>query len=384
MFVLTSPWLLCASIGLWLAAIIGCVWLWPRMASSGIARLTGRTGIILIINLLLLVATFLAMNDKFGFYDSWTDLGSDLRAGAGLSAGTNPPNITVGADAATVLRMRLAPMPALTPANTPTARELPTGDRQDGADTYQVSGPSSGLTDEVIVVLPPDYSAGTRTYPVIYGLHGVPGTPASMLEALQLPETVNSEVAAGKLNEAVEVFPNTAGPNGADIECADTNATKMETFLAVDLPAWIRSRFRVSGDRSGWATLGVSEGGFCASMLAMRHPNQFGTAISFAGYFRGGWGSAKAPDGVIPADYNLVRLAHSSDAPPVALWVMTTRTELLNNRSVTQFLTKIDPPLSVREVVLRAGGHRFSIWQRLSGPALEWLASVATPFGPVR
>jgi enterochelin esterase-like enzyme len=68
----------------------------------------------------------------------------------------------------------------------------------------------------------------------------------------------------------------------------------MDTFLGVTVPTYIDRHYRTIAKASARATIGMSEGGYCAAVLALRHPDVFGAAVSFSGYYTAGSGSASA------------------------------------------------------------------------------------------
>jgi hypothetical protein len=58
---------------------------------------------------------------------------------------------------------------------------------------------------------------------------------------------------------------------------------RWETFHIGELIPWIDGTLRTLRNRGGRAIAGLSQGGFCAMSYAARHPDLFGTALSFSG-----------------------------------------------------------------------------------------------------
>ena len=81
----------------------------------------------------------------------------------------------------------------------------------------------------------------------------------------------------------VLVMPDINGSLTADTECVDSPVGNAETYLTVDVPAAVQQRFGTTPPGRSWALAGLSEGGACAIMLALRHPDLFGTFGDFGG-----------------------------------------------------------------------------------------------------
>ncbi len=69
----------------------------------------------------------------------------------------------------------------------------------------------------------------------------------------------------------------------ADTECVDGPRGRAETYLTVDVVAFMRAHFGAPVDPREWAVAGLSEGGTCALELATRHPDLFATFGDFGG-----------------------------------------------------------------------------------------------------
>jgi len=124
----------------------------------------------------------------------------------------------------------------------------------------------------------PDSSA----LPVIYTLHGVPGSAPDAFWALVAQ--MNARLAAGRPAYVV-VAPDGNSPLRADTEFGDAwdGSDRIDTFISdVVVHAVEGSQLR---DRSRRAVVGFSMGGYGAANLATRHPDVYGQLVSLAGYF---------------------------------------------------------------------------------------------------
>lgn len=158
-----------------------------------------------------------------------------------------------------------------------------------------------GVTKQYEVYLPPSYSTQTsRRYPVIYFLHGNPGTETDWVQQLAANVVLDSLARAG-LPEVIGVFadgdewwytdwlstplPCTPGYTGAAPyePCVPGLHYRYETYIANDLVAHIDATYRTQPDMAHRGITGYSMGGYGAALIAIGHPDLFTTASIFSG-----------------------------------------------------------------------------------------------------
>ena len=146
-----------------------------------------------------------------------------------------------------------------------------------------------------------------RSLPVLYFLHGVPGTAADPFRDGGLAAALDRYVRGGGMPFVV-ASPDGNSPARADTEWADSadGRSKLETFLVRDVIPAVEGRHL--RDRAHRAIAGFSMGGYGAANLAVRHPELFAQAVPVAGYFH-----IDDPSGVFGDDHAL-RAANSPDA----------------------------------------------------------------------
>jgi Predicted esterase len=162
----------------------------------------------------------------------------------------------------------------------------------------RLPGIRSGINREGLVYLPPQYyeaaDRGVR-FPVIELLHGTPGDPSVWVSELHIVRFVTNLIRHREMGPVVLVMPDgNGGLRSGGEECLNTSTVKDETYIGTDVPADIRSRFRVSDVPTQWGLLGFSSGGYCAANLMMRHRAGFGSAAIIEGYFNPRQGPAAA------------------------------------------------------------------------------------------
>ncbi|HEX6763173.1 MAG TPA: alpha/beta hydrolase-fold protein [Gaiellaceae bacterium] len=132
---------------------------------------------------------------------------------------------------------------------------------------------------ESIVYLPPGYSPAQR-YPVVYILHGLPGSPYSVVDGMRFASIADRLVAAGVLRPFVAVIPSGPRPH-YDGEWGGV----WERYLIDDVLPWSQTYLPVDRGAAGRTLAGYSAGGFGAIDIGLRHPAMFGTLEAWSGYF---------------------------------------------------------------------------------------------------
>lgn len=258
-----------------------------------------------------------------------------------------------------------------------------------GVAQFVVKGRRSGLTGMVAVQLPTGYLAPSNSaqrYPVIEAFSGYPGGTLAWLDVLKLGEVIQAQVAANTMRPAIVVSPQIEFPRGVDTEGVNglPGNPQVETFLTRDIPDWVGRTFRVEPDRSAWATIGYSAGGWVAAMATLLHPAQYGAAIVLGGYFRPEFGPFYEPypvTGPLATRYDLPALVRRQP-PPVSMWVETSHADDVSYASSAAFLAATKAPLAVKAVVLQNAGHRIGVWLQLLPETLTWLGANVAGFKP--
>jgi enterochelin esterase-like enzyme len=154
--------------------------------------------------------------------------------------------------------------------------------------TIYVSSPLlGGRRQRVLVYLPPGYVNSQRRYPVMYLLHGSPGTPEQFLNIVRAGILVD-ELVARRAPPLILVMPFGATGVFGDTEWLNgvRPHSSWETFVAQDVVRAIDDRYRTVPHGRGRAIAGLSEGGYGAINIALHHPGEFRVVESWSGYVR--------------------------------------------------------------------------------------------------
>ncbi|OLB23691.1 MAG: hypothetical protein AUH17_06135 [Actinobacteria bacterium 13_2_20CM_68_14] len=133
------------------------------------------------------------------------------------------------------------------------------------------------------VYLPPGFQAGGH-YPVIFLLHGFPGSPSGFYDSLQLALVADQLISSHRVKPFVAVMPAAGRVTGKRTD--EEWAGPWETYLVRDVVPWAESHLTLGTRQSDRAIAGLSAGAFGAVDIALRHPGIFGVAESWSGYFR--------------------------------------------------------------------------------------------------
>jgi S-formylglutathione hydrolase FrmB len=134
------------------------------------------------------------------------------------------------------------------------------------------------------IYLPPAWFSLPRPrLPVLLLLHGTPGSPTDWIDGGTAAQTLDNWASTHQGRTPIVIMPDVNGSLLRDSECVDSPRGNVETYLTVDLPAFVHSRFFTLSPGQDWSVAGLSEGGSCAVMLALRHPDMFGAFADYSG-----------------------------------------------------------------------------------------------------
>ncbi|MDT7581653.1 MAG: hypothetical protein QOK35_2917 [Pseudonocardiales bacterium] len=255
--------------------------------------------------------------------------------------------------------------------------------------TLPVPGTVSGFAAQPAqVYLPPAWSSPKQgPLPVVVLLHGTPGAPTDWVEGGRAQATADAWAAQHGGVAPVLVMPDINGSFTGDTECVDSPLGHVETYLTVDVPAAVRSALGTLPPGPGWAVAGLSEGGTCAIMLALRHPDLFGTFGDFSGLAgpRVGETNADTADTVTQlfggsprafAEHEPADLLATTRFPRTGGWFQVGALDaepLAASRQLAPLAAAAGVATCL--VVVPDGDHTFDVWRAALRQSLPWLAS---------
>ena len=233
-----------------------------------------------------------------------------------------------------------------------------------------------GRRQEVVVYLPPGYdSQPARRYPVLYLLHGSPGTPHAFLHELRMGVLDDVFTARERTQPLVLVMPFGSTGQFTDKEWVNgyRRNEAWETFLARDVVRAVDSRFRTIRAGSARALAGLSEGGYGAINIGLHHPGEFGVLESWSGYeqadpLRSIFGTSpdrlawNSPDELLP------RVARSLRRDHTYIWLYSGTTDRLRAEN-TRFAHALAAAHVSHRYFVAPGGHEWALWRRYAPAA---------------
>ncbi|MEU9126674.1 alpha/beta hydrolase-fold protein [Kitasatospora sp. NPDC048540] len=290
-----------------------------------------------------------------------------------------------------------APSPSPSPTPTKPSKVLkPTGpaaDLQKATDTSAgpimvttLTGPKSGVSGKVWVWLPPEYNDpkyANTGFPVLTLYAGGQSAGYNTWTDNQLPiQAVDTQlVKEGKAHPFIMIMPvqNLNSNEATAMECADIpGQPKIGTWMAEDIPDFVRANFRTVKGRDGWAVMGASTGAFCSAKLALQHPEVFKAAVPIDGYFN--------PDSPLWKGHEQERLANSPDVlatsgtADVRILATAGGSNSAELKLVKAWVGKVKAPATVEYYEQPGGKHLTSDFKKMIPDLLQWVSkNVAGP-----
>jgi len=347
--------------GLALGLAIFIVVKWHALSAHSWRTYLLRTLALVFVQILFVSALGLTINRSGDFYSSWNDL-------VGIRADLNKSAISTSAISGI------------------TSRDIRKGKKLKGGSVVikkVITGENSGVTDVVYVVLPPkiaaalkknsNYSQIPQDYKVVELFSGYPGVPATWIGALKGITALEELENSGEIPQTIGIIPSINVMPGEDTECLNyRGGPQVETWLTKDIHIFAQRYIGI--DSRMWGTFGYSTGGWCAAEIAIRHQDQYSTAISLAGYFHPSFafGTNPAERKYLAQEYDLLRILGSSKNT-VKLLVIASKNDRFSYGSTQAFLNASQALVSIKYDEIPAGGHNLSVWRPYVKTGFLWM-----------
>lgn len=288
------------------------------------------------------------------------------------------------------------PTPASTPASTPgsTPASTPASTPQVGHRHWKhgavtridIPGTVSHFVARPSYVwVPPAFFEQPRPQlPVVVILAGTPGEPDNMIRAGHANAVAERYAAAHDGIAPILVFADGNGSFTADTECVDSNRGAAETYLTVDVPAFVTRVFSTATGPAHWAVEGFSEGGTCAAVLALGHPDVYGAFVDIAGdpYPNVGAHGDRATtirslyggDEAAFTAHDPTVLIQRPSAQSVGAWFEAGHDDHRRVRTAREFDERCRNAGLQSHLTITSGGHDFSTARHGVADSFSWLA----------
>lgn len=244
--------------------------------------------------------------------------------------------------------------------------------------TIVVRSPALGnRPDHVEVYLPPGYATDPgRRYPVLYLLHGTPGSPLQFVNVGDVQVVADLLIAEKKMKPMIIVMPSGSFGMFADEEWANTVRphNDWETFVARDLVATIGHRYRTLSGGQNRGIGGLSEGAYGALNIGFHHVGEFGLIEGWSPYYKADrnpvfFGRSasllnyNSPSYVAPLVASRLRATHTY------IWLYT-GTRDYTNRGSKKFAKELSLLHVAYAYSIHHGRHNWLLWRKMMPQAL--------------
>jgi enterochelin esterase-like enzyme len=207
-------------------------------------------------------------------------------AGPATPIASLPPGVL---DEPTILSGRTGGAGAVLATSRPWAAWAPTGTGTTATATFPapwVGG--SARQVQISIYLPPGYATSTHPDPVIYEAPFQLG--GGWTKEVGITSLLDGLIDSGRIPPTIAVFIETVGGPYPDAECANSYDRRewVDRYVVQTIVPYIDRTYRTIPSAEARALLGFSQGGFCAAMLQMQHPDVFASAIAMSGYYQAG------------------------------------------------------------------------------------------------
>ncbi|WP_338080077.1 alpha/beta hydrolase [Antrihabitans stalactiti] len=230
--------------------------------------------------------------------------------------------------------------------------------------------------------LPPAYFASPRPLlPVLILLPGQPGSPSDWFRGGRLTATLDAFASAHAGLAPVVVVADENGGSFDNPVCLDSRLGNAATYLAVDVPDWVRTHLQVDPAPTSWAIAGISSGGTCALQMATNYPQVYPTFFDMSGDAEPTLGDrAQTVDAAFGGDtaafarVNPVDLMRVRSYPETS-GLFVTGVDDTDGIAAQRSVCSAAPAAGMRtRCVEVSGGHDWSVWSAALSDEMGWLA----------
>lgn len=127
------------------------------------------------------------------------------------------------------------------------------------------------------IYLPPDYESSTRSYPVLYLLHGGGDDQTGWVQFGEVLHITDKAIAEGKATPMIIIMPD-ANTTRRGYSNNASGTWLYEDFFFKELMPFVEKKYRIKGEKRFRAIAGLSMGGDGSFTYALHHPELFSSA----------------------------------------------------------------------------------------------------------
>ena len=262
------------------------------------------------------------------------------------------------------------------------------------SDNLSLSSKILNMERKYAIYLPPDYESSTRSYPVLYLLHGGGDDQTGWVQFGEVMNITDKAIAEGKATPMIIVMPD-ANTTRRGYSNNATGTWLYEDFFFKELMPFVEKKYRIKADKRFRAIAGLSMGGDGSFTYALHHPELFSSACPLSA----GTGpltmdvaktnvrrtDSTATDGQIEAFYKRQSVPELVNNVPDSLkkavrWYIDCGDDdfLFEGNSLVHIaMRKKEIPHEFR---IRNGGHNWTYWRQALPDVLEFVSQAFHQF----
>jgi S-formylglutathione hydrolase FrmB len=148
--------------------------------------------------------------------------------------------------------------------------------RAANVDTVSIYSRSMKKELKAAVIIPASSQYSKKKYPVVYLLHGYSGNYTNWVRIVPQVKDLADQF------DLIIVCPD-GGYSSWYFDSPLDSTQRFETYISVELPAYIDEHYTTLNNSRGRAITGLSMGGHGGLFLGIRHPDVFGACGSMSG-----------------------------------------------------------------------------------------------------
>lgn len=333
---------------------------WQRIYQKTLANLIFRLLIVVLCQVLALVSIGLQVNRANGFFESWSDL---------FGSGANYTQSALSSHSLSLLSGTSLAKAQDLPFKSKLVKDVITGKDSKVSNVVYLDLPHAAVNE-----LKRNSHLNSGRYREIEFLTGFPSQPIMWVKVLKIDHELALYNESHKGHELIGIFPQINVAGNYDLECMNLPGDEpaAETWLSSDMHSYLEARLGIKGSR--WGIMGVSTGGWCATMLSIRHPDLYSAAVSIAGYYRPALPLTDPIKLQLAMDkkYDLTK-PEAALKKTLPLYITASVGDKYSIKETRKFLAKPHPNLAISYKELPSGGHNSRVWVSLIPGAVDWL-----------
>ena len=145
------------------------------------------------------------------------------------------------------------------------------------SDNFSLPSKILNMERKYAVYFPPDYETSTRSYPVLYLLHGGGDDQTGWVQFGEVLSITDKAIREGKATPMIIVMPD-ANTTRRGYANNATGTWLYEDFFFNELMPFVEKKYRIKSEKRFRAIAGLSMGGDGTFTYTLHHPELFSSA----------------------------------------------------------------------------------------------------------